>query len=92
MYRGSRIGVLSQVETIARASSGVSSVAPSVRTFAPLCSREYRAMVSVVAITARTPSILLAAIADPIPAPSMTMPASASPRATVRATDAATSG
>ena len=39
-------------------------------------------MVSVVAITARMPSTLFAAIADPMPAPSMTMPASASPRAT----------
>ena len=58
----------------------VSSVAPSVSTLAPLCSREYRAIVSVVAMTARMPSILLAAIAEPMPAPSMTMPASASPR------------
>ena len=38
------------------------------------------------------PSILFAAIADPMPAPSMTMPASASPRATDFATRAAVSG
>ena len=40
MYRGSRIEVVSQVVTMARASSGVTSVAPSASTFAPLCSRE----------------------------------------------------
>ena len=92
MYRGSRIDVVSHVTTIARASSGLTSVAPSVSTFAPLCSREYRAIVSVVAITARMPLTLFAAMADPMPAPSMTIPASASFRATTSATPAATSG
>ena len=78
--------MLSQRATIARASSAVTSDAPSVSTLAPLCSREYRAIVSVVAIAALIPRTLLAAIADPMPAPSITMPASASPRETARPT------
>jgi len=40
MYLASRIGVVSQVEMMALASSSVTSAAPSVSTFAPLCSRE----------------------------------------------------
>ncbi len=40
MYLGSFIAVVIQVVTIARASSAVTNVAPSVSTFAPLCSRE----------------------------------------------------
>ena len=46
----------------------------------------------VVHIAARAPRILFAAMADPSPAPSMTMPASASRRTTARAIVAATSG
>ena len=42
MYLASRIGVASHVSTISRASSMVMSVAPSARTFAPLCSRVAR--------------------------------------------------
>ena len=53
---------------------------PSVNTFAPLCSREYLAIVSVEHIAARMPRTLLAAIAEPIPAPSIAIPASDSPR------------
>ncbi len=68
------------------------SVAPRAITFAPLCSREYRAIVSSVQFTARMPRTLLAAIAEPMPAPSIAMPPSASLRATARATAAATSG
>ena len=43
-------------------------------------------------LAARTPRTLFAAIADPIPAPSNTIPASASRRATANATAPATSG
>ena len=89
--RASRMGVPIQVSTMAIASSGCRIVAPNASTFAPLCSREYRARVGVVHIEARTPRILLAAIADPRPAPSMTMPASASPLATALPTRAALS-
>jgi hypothetical protein len=39
IYRASRIGVDSHVSTMPTASSRVSSVAPSVSTLAPLCSR-----------------------------------------------------
>ena len=92
MYRGSRIGVVSHVVTIAFASSTANK------------RRAERQHVGAV-VLARVPgdglgrrhrradaAILFAAIAEPIPAPSMTMPASASPRATARPTDAATSG
>ena len=48
--------------------------------------------VGVVHMAARIPRILFAAMAEPSPAPSITMPASASPRATARATPAAMSG
>ena len=57
-------------------------------TLAPLCSREYRAIVSVGHIAARMPRTLFAAIADPMPAPSIAIPASASSRATLVATAA----
>ena len=49
-------------------------------------------LLGVVHIAARTPRTLSAAIADPNPAPSITMPASAWPRATARATASAVSG
>ena len=49
-------------------------------------------LLALVAIAARTPAILFAAIAEPMPAPSMTIPASASRRATSVATAAARSG
>src|SRR3954468_5920995 len=52
---------------------------PSVKTFAPLCSREYLAIVSVEHIAARMPRTLLAAIAEAVPAPSIASPGADSP-------------
>src|SRR5262249_12459469 len=92
IYRGSCIDAPSQAATILVASSALTRVAPSVKMFAPLCSRAYLAMVSDTAAAARMPSILFAAIADPMPAPSMTIPASTSWWTTASATEAATSG
>ncbi len=70
--------------TIARASSGVTSVAPERQHVRAVV----LARVAGDGLGRRTsprgcPRILFAAIADPMPAPSMTMPASASRRATV---------
>ena len=80
------------VSTIVTASAGVTSVEPSASTLAPVCSRAYRASVGLMHMAARTPGTLLAAIVDPMPAPSITTPASASRRATWSATAAAVSG
>ena len=66
---------------------GVDVPAPSVRTFASLCSRAFLASASVLQVAARTPGTLLAAIAEPIPAPSTTIPKFASPWATRSAGD-----
>src|SRR5687768_12309088 len=91
-YRASVIDAERHAFTISMAVGGSTIVAPSVSTLAPLCSRAYRASVTDGHIAARTPRILLAAMADPRPAPSITIPASASPRTTARLTRAATSG
>src|SRR5688500_15648881 len=92
MYRASRIGVSMKASTIASASSRATSVDPSERTLAPLCCRAYRASSTFRHIAARAPGTLLAAIVEPSPAPSITIAASASPRATCRAAAEAVSG
>ena len=48
--------------------------APRLSTLASLCSRASRAVSVLQAIAARTPRILLAAIASPLPDPPITMP------------------
>ena len=82
MYRGSRIDVSRKASTMVVAASIVTRVEPRARTLAPLCWRAYRASVWLMHMAARIPLTLFAAIVDPMPEPSMTIPASASPRAT----------
>ena len=59
---------------------------------ASLCSRALLAVLTSKAMPARTPGTLLAAMHEPIPAPSMTTPRHASPEATFSAARRAKTG
>src|SRR5438093_868973 len=67
------------VSTISRIRVPSTNFAPRVRTLASLCSRALRAAEASTQSAARTPGTLLAAMAEPMPAPSTRMPIRASP-------------
>ena len=67
------------VSTISCARGRVQKRAPSVSTFASLCSRAFCAAAASTHSAARTPGTLFAAIAEPMPAPSTRMPSARLP-------------
>ena len=81
-----------KTSTIWSARSSARYPAPSVRTFASLCSRAFFAVARSNAMPARTPATLFAAMAEPMPAPSTTMPRPARPEATASAAARAKTG
>ncbi len=85
-------GVDRKTSTIRFAVSASTCPAPRARRLASLCSRAFFASASVLHVAARTPGTLFAAIAEPIPAPSTTIPKSASPWATRSAAARAKTG
>ena len=74
------------------ASSVATTRAPSESTLASLCRLAKRAVYSSWQSAARAPRTLFAAIASPCPLPPITMPRSALPRTTRRATSAQIGG
>ena len=85
-------GVASQVRMILSCISGPSISAERQSTFKSLWRRLISAVTSSWQVAARTPEILLAAIAMPTPVQHNRTPRSAVPSATRRATSAAMSG
>src|SRR5688572_15338993 len=92
VWRPPANGVLSHTSSIRRASPGLTTEAPSASTFASLCSRLLSTVFTSWHSAQRTPGTRLAAMVEPMPAPSMTTPRAARPVATASPTAFAMSG